>query len=756
MCRLVVFLLFLSSFIGISQKQLTAEERAYLFHIVKKSPILNTSIGRYFDYKGPEVRLPNKDLNYDSIELLIINKPELLIIRTNEIAKSSKGILGEAANKMAIWELNKTLVAKHSNDKSLEAFLYKYENFKKSLLEKLPTSALKQNGELIDIHPKVEQLSNPSLTLNEKIAQLETMRFLTPNEQLLVLNAISKTINDYVEQRSRSIFTLLGGEATTYRNVLVAAGDGSGTAGLLEEREKDEKGRWNRGLPKAVGLFPYQLVMKPLPNEKEPVIQPLKITETNWLTAGGNRSTAVHFDVWGYNSKKQTTVVIEKNGLSYHLFGSGETRFLTPDSSFVDGGTFQSVINELEFKIIGRLEEKIYGKRGLDYWIEFYSQERDETEMKIEKNEYGYSEMNRSSIITKKKAPRSVRKARKKASKTPGGGPVTYQPKTVSNRKQKRAAEQSIVELYGIYEGHKRKVAELQKEKQSLIDQIALMELKLNSYKQAMGYKWASYTVNDGLYTFEDSSTFDMYTQDFQFPPGLDTIPFEVRLIAIPDKPLSESADEVMMHMQLVDTKPNYTARVQLKLTDQFASDKWELNNSLLQENDSVAVLQFFEVLKDKKVPLILIPRGNGVGEWDGIRVMRSRNRMELPSYPNNSEDSLFKRLRFSEVNINLDRSIQLEINSYTDPVRSNLTFSNAEISELMKRYQLTSNDLLSALRTASIAEKLRSEFNVLAGRYLDRETAKIVIDRLNKEMGAAKISIGPTSIKLSELNMLK
>jgi hypothetical protein len=44
----------------------------------------------------------------------------------------------------------------------------------------------------------------------------------------------------------------------------------------------------------------------------------------------------------------------------------------------------------------------------------------------------------------------------------------------------------------------------------------------------------------------------------------------------------------------------------------------------------------------------------------------------------------------------------------------------------------------------------------VLAGRYLDRETAKVVIDRLNKEMGAAKISIGPTSIKLSELNKMK
>ena len=33
---------------------LNPEERAYLFHIVKKSPILNNNFGRYFDYQGPD------------------------------------------------------------------------------------------------------------------------------------------------------------------------------------------------------------------------------------------------------------------------------------------------------------------------------------------------------------------------------------------------------------------------------------------------------------------------------------------------------------------------------------------------------------------------------------------------------------------------------------------------------------------------------------------------------------------------------
>ena len=87
---------------------LTAEEKAYLFHIVRKSPILEHNIGRYFEYNGPDIRFSNQKINYDSVEIVIINQPDLLFIRTSEIAKSPKGLLAEAANKMAIWELNKT------------------------------------------------------------------------------------------------------------------------------------------------------------------------------------------------------------------------------------------------------------------------------------------------------------------------------------------------------------------------------------------------------------------------------------------------------------------------------------------------------------------------------------------------------------------------------------------------------------------------------------------------------------------------
>ena len=104
-------------------------------------------------------------------------------------------------------------------------------------------------------------------------------------------------------------------------------------------------------------------------------------------TVGENKQTQIHFDVWGYNSKKQTTVVIQRNGISYHLFGSNDTRFLSPDSSFNEGKTFQAVINELKTTKIKPIEERIYGKKGYDFQIAEAQRKKDETKLKIDKTE---------------------------------------------------------------------------------------------------------------------------------------------------------------------------------------------------------------------------------------------------------------------------------------------------------------------------------------------------------------------------------
>ena len=94
-----------------------------------------------------------------------------------------------------------------------------------------------------------------------------------------------------------------------------------------------------------------------------------------------------------------------------------------------------------------------------------------------------------------------------------------------------------------------------------------------------------------------------------------------------------------------------------------------------------------------------------------------------------------------------------LEVNSYTDPVKSNLDVSDSDIQSIMTKYKLTKNDVLSAYRTAAILKQFKKEVNVLAGNYLSREDARIVIDRFNKKMDKTRISVGKTSFKLADLN---
>ena len=52
-------------FVAIGQEDyfLTPQDKAYLFHTVRKSPILEQNIGRYIEYVGREARLPNGELN---------------------------------------------------------------------------------------------------------------------------------------------------------------------------------------------------------------------------------------------------------------------------------------------------------------------------------------------------------------------------------------------------------------------------------------------------------------------------------------------------------------------------------------------------------------------------------------------------------------------------------------------------------------------------------------------------------------------
>ncbi len=763
---LLISLLSALSLLSQVKGKLTPEEQAYLFHIVRKSPILEKNIGRYLEYRGPNITFASGETNYDSIESILINNPELLNIRTSEIAKSPKGLIAETANKMALWELNKILLAKRIEDETeMTIYASKIEQFEKILVKLLPPRATREVDNVFYPHKKIYNILDPSMSFADRLSMIESYHFLDKNDQLNTLEAINRAINKYVELKTYTLYKALGGEAEVFANILVAAGDGSNTSGLLEEREKDENGRWNKGLPKAVGLFPYQIEM--LENEKKSTaIETKRFTSNRFKLVGNNKITNLHFDVWGYNSKKQTTVVIEKNGLTYHLFGSGQTRFLSPDSSFSEGITFQSIINELKNVKIKTLYDRIYGKRGFDYWIGHYEKKKEESAKEIKKLEIEYNEFGFTSIQTKNKMSRKGKKELKEIRKKNPNGVVdpkltaNVKPKTDSQKDKRSVVQDRLIAENEAYKNYLKSIKDLKYEKANAEKIMAEYQLKLNFYNQLMGTRWAKYTFNDGVYTFEDSTIFDMKTQEFQFKESSDTSTFEIRLLSIPYNSLSKDADEVMLHVNMTDAEPTYDARLQIHLEDAFGSDEFTLNKQLITKDDSVAVKQLFESILNKKLPIVMKIRGQGVGTWNGFKTVKAPNVRELNAYPGSTPearrasrmDTTYLRLRKTELIIKTKNNITFEVNSYTDPVSSNLDIKNPSVLNAMQKYNLSKNDVLSAYRSAFILKKMRQELNILAGEYLDQQTAKIVLDRLNAEVDKAKVFIGKASFKVKEL----
>lgn len=763
---LLISLLGTSLLLSQGKGKLTSEEQAYLFHIVRKSPILEKNIGRYLEYKGPNITFASGETNYDSIESILINNPEFLYIRTSEIAKSPKGLIAETANKMALWELNKILLAKRLEDENeLAIYGTKIEQFENILVKVLPPRATKEDENGLHPHKKIYNLLDPSMNFEDRLSMIEGYHFLNQSDQLNTLEAINLAINKYVEKRTYTFYKALGGESETFSNILVAVGDGSNTSGLLEEREKDENGRWNRGLPKAVGLFPYQIEMI-MNDKKSTSIEPKRFASNKFKLVGNNKITNLHFDVWGYNSKKQTTVVIEKNGLSYHLFGSGQTRFLSPDSTFSDGITFQTIINELKNVKIKTLHDRIYGKRGFDYWIGHYEKKKEESAKEIKKLEIEYNEFGFTSIKTNNKMSKKGKKELKELrAKNPNGAidpskTVNIKPKTDSQKDKRSIVQDRLIAENEAYKYYLKSIKDLKYEKANAEKIMAEYQLKLNYYNNLIGTRWAKYTYNDGVYTFEDSTLFDMKTQEFQFKESEDTTSFEVRLLSIPYSSMSQDADEVMMHMHLTDAEPAFDARLQIHLEDAFGSDEFTLDKQLISKDDSVAVKQLFESIMNKKLPIIMKVRGQGVGTWNGFKTVKAPDVRELNAYPGSTPearrasrmDTTYLRLRKTELIIKTKNNITFEVNSYTDPVSSNLDIKNPSVLNAMQKYNLSKNDVLSAYRSAFILKKMRQELNILAGEYLDQQTAKIVLDRLNAEVDKAKVFIGKASFKVKEL----
>ena len=350
---IVALLFFGSNTFGQVSQQLTPEIQAYLFHIVRKSPILENNVGSAFEYSGPLVMLPDNSINYDSIDKILTVAPNLLIIRTDILAKSPKGILIEACNKTTIYEICRQ-IQKYAEGDPISA-LPLLDRYLTLFFNQLPNEM--KRGKLYEL--LLDPIQSPILltnySFNERLYNLQMNGHTKATDHKILLEAQGTAMDQTIEERTRSLFQLLGGTSTLFESILMAAGDGSYTEGMLQERDKDDQGSFNKGLPRAIGLFPYEIEL----STDKKTLRTKRIATQDLFTVGNQKLTQLHFDVWGYNSTNQTTVIIEKGGRQYPLFGSQTTRFLTPDSTFSTGNTFMKVLSYLNDVTYKELKEQV-------------------------------------------------------------------------------------------------------------------------------------------------------------------------------------------------------------------------------------------------------------------------------------------------------------------------------------------------------------------------------------------------------------
>ena len=350
---------------------LTPEEKAILHHVVIKSPALNRNLGEYFKYAGDTIyflykskgeQLRDSIIDYDSIEQIIVYEPSLLEVNFYELKKASQGLLSEVATKMALQTTYRELV-RRDEIKTEGISDSVYVNFLRELSASLPDKAVRiKNGQRIPISTIMNAL-DPNIIFNNRVKELNELKNFKLVEQQEIVNVISESIRNFIQNKSYEYFLKIGGKRGFYKSILLAAGDGSGTAGLLHEKQLIRGTRNSLGVPKGVGLFTYDTKIVSGDENMQSIVA--NQTSVREFDAMIDNYTNIHFSMWGFNSRQQSTVVVTREGQSYLLYASKLSKELSPDSTFGYGQTLHTNIKRLEVKSIPFVDNEINGEKGL-------------------------------------------------------------------------------------------------------------------------------------------------------------------------------------------------------------------------------------------------------------------------------------------------------------------------------------------------------------------------------------------------------
>ena len=733
---------------------LSAEERAYLYHVVEKSPTLKRNIGDLFNYKGElvyfkfkEKRKTDSIINYDSIEQNIIYEPSLLEINSYEFSSIENGLLAELASKLALQSLYREL-KRREEIKSEGISNQVYNQFLDTLTAYLPNKAIRYRNEKNEPIPKVIELLNPNLSFFERANQLKELSSFKLIEQQEVMDAIYLATQLYIQLKGKEYYKKIGGQKE-FDSYLQAVGDGSSTSGLLNERELITEGKRGIGKPKGIGLFTYETGFKTHKGNHQ-VLSP-KQSVSNDFHGIEKDLTNIHLSMWGFNKRLQTTVVIRNKDSVYLLYASKVNKELTPDTTFGAGSTVHSIIYKLENKSIPDLDESINGKTGLKFKLEEAKETKALNLLKIKETEFELKSGSQKNHKLKKKNKVVTRE--------------NGQARVANTRGEIKRLQNKLAYLINRQAQIEKILANAEADLKEEEERLQHFRDRLAELKGFIDGKQLSYSKFGYIYTFEDGCTFNSYTQNFKIPADLKIEDFSIRLITIGPDAMSERVDEIQLLSNVTRGIPEdiIPHPFELSFKDVFETDKYKLKDFKLNETERFELSKLlYQTLTNKK-DLYFNVKGNGVGKMEkGIIVASSAK--ELDAYPGatkeeqaiSKQQNEFKELRSTHLKFSEnEEQIILNIESFTDPVKSNFSKKNIAIQPIKEKYKLTENQTLSIFRAYTVLEKFYGELLRAANFHFEGKEKDKLLNNIKKTFEKTNLLAGDKKISAKEIEAI-
>ncbi len=633
----------------------------------------------YFIYNGDLPVLPpgiyNKVykeglINWPLVEMNVVNDPNLLDIDFEGLKTTSPGLLAEASVKLALWELYSEFAKEFQNTDQKKLDQHFHPVFTE-MYAVLP-GYMKKNGRLKKKYePVFANLLNPSLSIVKKVNSLSTVKGLSLDQQKKIMDRWHTEIGDYVSKTSVGFFRRLSGRQIYYKGSLLAAGEGSGSSGLLKEFEEAGDLLIQTGNGKGVGFFTYEMQVK-----RDKLIP--KIESGISIAPLTDEPTLLHLSLWGMDSNKKPLILIQKGDKSYLLFADFQSDLLSPDDDLSPGISYLDRMKELEEKDVIEPLMEIKKSGGL---MTIYQREdslKNTIQFNINSLESEIDSIQKMSDVSQAGIDQRKRLIN------------TYLDNLRDKDKRLKALNDKMSTEY-------RKIDKAKE--------------RLSQMKSVLGPDIQTWEKKDSLYLFEDGTVFNFKTQDLIFNPDSSPDKITVKLLAASYSLKSKLKDEVQLYVNITGGVDNMQNKKEYLLGEDsvlykhsifFKPDEYKL------PSDSILARSIVEYCKTKTTFSFDL-KAMGVDS-----VLLNDTSVRSKKYSAIKNDSLFVNSRRVDIKL-LEKSdtIRIRIRAFTDSGNTRLSMTTKdEFNNVRSLHSIrqTYNPGLSVLRLIFVIRQLEKE----------------------------------------------